>query len=309
MSLLHVENLKVYFPLGKGKTVKAVDGVSFDLEQGEVLGIVGESGCGKSTLVRAIMRLLPITEGSIEILGQNLANLTEKELRPFRKNFQMVFQDPEASLNPRFTVGEVIGEPLKVYSQKSKKEILFEVQELMEQVGLNPSMIRRYPHEFSGGQRQRISIARALSLKPKLIVCDEAVSALDVSIQAQIVNLLNDLKQRFNLTYLFISHDLSVTRYISDKIMVMYLGKVVELGRTEEVILHPKHPYTQALLAAVPQYKKIAHARLKGEIPSPVNPPEGCRFRTRCPLVQAGCEKEPLLKTQGQQKVACHFPL
>ncbi|MBP9673566.1 MAG: ATP-binding cassette domain-containing protein [Bacteriovoracaceae bacterium] len=318
MALLEVKNLKVYFPVRensffkrKERYVQAVDDVSFEVEEGEVLGIVGESGCGKSTLVRALMRLIPTTAGAINLLGEDLLHLPKNKLRLFRKNFQMIFQDPESSLNPRFTVGEIIGEPLKIFeSNLSHKEHLYKVQDLMEKVGLSSYMIRRYPHEFSGGQRQRICIARALSIHPKLIICDEAVSALDVSIQAQILNLLNEIKERFKLTYIFISHDLAVTRHISDRIIVMYLGKIVETGRALEIIKNPQHPYTKALLASVPEYKKERNLNLlTGDIPSPINPPKGCRFHTRCPLVEPKClEIEPILQQKScGNYVACHL--
>ncbi|MBG08436.1 MAG: peptide ABC transporter substrate-binding protein [Halobacteriovoraceae bacterium] len=316
MALLEVNNLKIYYPLAKKslfsnepqKYVKAVDNVSFKVEQGNVLGIVGESGCGKSSLAKGIMRLTPVMSGEILLDGVDILSLNRKNLKKERKNFQMIFQDPEASLNPRLTVGEIIAEPLQVYENLSKKELRLRVQELMSQVGLSPYMIRRYPHEFSGGQRQRICIARSLSLKPKLMVCDEAVSALDVSIQSQIINLLNELKEELGLTYLFISHDLAVTRYISDQIMVMYLGKTVEFGKTEDVMMSPTHPYTKALISAVPQYKKEEESlMLEGEIPSPINPPSGCPFNTRCPIVQNKClEKMPPLEIkEGHQQVAC----
>ena len=316
MALLEVNNLKIYYPLAKKnlfsnepqKYVKAVDNVSFKVEQGNVLGIVGESGCGKSSLAKGIMRLTPVMSGEILLDGVDILSLSRKNLKRERKNFQMIFQDPEASLNPRLTVGEIIAEPLQVYENLSKKELRLRVQELMSQVGLSPHMIRRYPHEFSGGQRQRICIARSLSLKPKLMVCDEAVSALDVSIQSQIINLLNELKEELGLTYLFISHDLAVTRYISDQIMVMYLGKTVEFGKTEEVMISPTHPYTKALISAVPQYKKEKESlMLEGEIPSPINPPSGCPFNTRCPIVQKKCLETmpPLEVKEGLQQVAC----
>ena len=317
MSFLEVRDLKIHFPAGRPnllghyqKFVKAVDGVSFSIEQGSVLGVVGESGCGKSTLAKGIMRLTPVQAGSIKLMGQDLLSLKGRELKKFRKNFQMVFQDPEASLNPRLTVGEIIAEPILEYQKElSKKDIQKRIQELMEQVGLSPYMIRRYPHEFSGGQRQRVCIARSLSINPTLVVCDEAVSALDVSIQAQIINLLNDLKKQFNLTYMFISHDLAITRYISDYIMVMYLGKVVEFGKTEDIMANPVHPYTKALISAVPQYKRTdSPVELKGEIPSPINPPPGCNFHTRCPIAADGCSQAipQLLKKSAPQLVACH---
>lgn len=316
MNLLEVNDLKVYYNVGdqgfftkKTVELKAVDGVTFSLKKGEVLGIVGESGCGKSTLAKAVMELVPVKSGEINLLGKNLQDMNKRELKEYRKHFQMIFQDPEASLNPRMTVGDIIGEPIGVFfPEKSKKEIQVEVLSLMKKVGLNPDMIRRYPHEFSGGQRQRICIARSLSTKPELVVCDEAVSALDVSIQAQILNLLNDLKKENNLSYLFISHDLAVTRYISDYIMVMYLGKVVEYGPAEEIISNPQHPYTKALISSVPEFeKKDVRQILEGELPSPVNPPSGCSFRTRCPFVTDECSKvTPQLKSVGEEHtIAC----
>jgi len=293
--------------------VKAVDDVSFELQKGEVMGVVGESGCGKSTLAKAIMQLIPTYQGSIQLKGQELTKMTKKSLRHFRRNFQMVFQDPDASLNPRLTVGEIIKEPLTIFNpEMSKEETERKVQNLMVKVGLEPHMIRRYPHEFSGGQKQRICIARAISIDPLMIICDEAVSALDVSIQAQIINLLNQLKDNRDLTFLFISHDLSVTRYISDRIMVMYLGKIVELGTTEQIIQNPVHPYTRALISSVVQYKpkkKVETVILEGELPSPINPPKGCNFNTRCSVVQPICyEKEPpLLMVKQGREVACFF--
>lgn len=319
MALLEVRDLKIHYPVGTPKLfgghdtyVKAVDGVSFDIEKGSVLGVVGESGCGKSTLAKGVMQLAPIKSGSIRLQGKDLLKMSPSELKKYRSNFQMVFQDPEASLNPRLTVGEIIEEPLLVYeSQLSSSERQKKVQGLMDQVGLSPYMIRRYPHEFSGGQRQRICIARSLAVNPSLVVCDEAVSALDVSIQAQIVNLLNDLKKEFGLTYMFISHDLSVTRYISDYIMVMYLGKIAEFGPTKDIIENPQHPYTKALISAVPEYGRTEPAiELKGEIPSPMRPPAGCRFHTRCPIAKGECKTnvpELLKKSHVPQEVACHF--
>lgn len=317
MALLEVEDLKIHFPVHaknddgsrEKRFVKAVDGVSFKVERGSVLGIVGESGCGKSTLVKGIMRLLDVKSGKINLMGKDLLKLKGSQLRKFRRQFQMIFQDPEASLNPRFTVGEIIAEPIRVFEPNLKPdEVEKRVQDLMVKVGLSPYMIRRYPHEFSGGQRQRICIARSLSINPELLICDESVSALDVSIQAQIINLLNDLKKQFELTYLFISHDLAVTRYISDYIMVMYLGKVVEMGKTKDVMLNPKHPYTKALISAVPQYhRKHDQIELKGEIPSPMNPPQGCSFHTRCPQAKPECSQgTPVLEDRGDgQMVSC----
>lgn len=319
MAFLNVEHLDVHFPIKtKGlfqkqtQWVRAVNNVSFTLQQGKTLGVVGESGCGKSTLARAIMKLVPITGGKIELGQTDLATLSGTHLKKFRKNFQIIFQDPEAALNPRLTVGELIEEPIKVYQRHlTRSERQQRVLELMTQVGLNPYMIRRYPHEFSGGQRQRICIARAISINPQLLVCDEAVSALDVSIRAQIVNLLNDLKQQFQLTYLFISHDLSVTRYISDEIMVMYLGQIMEKGTTRQLIESPRHPYTQALISAVPLYQKEQRREkidLVGDIPSPINLPPGCPFQTRCSLANQRCleEKPELRQDKEGRLIACH---
>ncbi len=317
MSFLEVKDLKIHFPvrsdslLSRVKNyVKAVDGVSFSVEQGSVLGIVGESGCGKSTLVKGLMRLTPIKSGEARLMGKDLLSLKGNALKKYRKNFQMVFQDPEASLNPRLTIGEAIAEPIKVFEPSiTKKELTKRVQVLMEDVGLSPYMIRRYAHEFSGGQRQRICIARSLAIHPKLIVWDEAVSALDVSIQAQIVNLLNDLKVEHDLTYLFISHDLAITRYISDYVMVMYLGKIVEMGQNEDVVKNPQHPYTKALISAVPQYKNDRKViKLTGEIPSPINPPKGCAFNTRCSVSVDKCfhTTPPLVEKDNNRILACH---
>ncbi|WGL59364.1 murein tripeptide/oligopeptide ABC transporter ATP binding protein OppF [Pigmentibacter sp. JX0631] len=299
--ILSVENLKVYFPVQKKGswfkkvTLKAVDGVSFDLHAGETLGVVGESGCGKSTLARAIMRLLPATEGKVTLLEKNLLDLDKNEMREARKDIQMIFQDPLASLNPRMTAGQIIAEPLKTFFPKmSNIEVKEKVTSLMDLVGLIPEHINRYPHEFSGGQCQRIGIARALILNPKIIVCDEPVSALDVSIQAQIVNLLKKLQRELGLTLVFIAHDLSVVKHISDRIMVMYLGKPVEIGTREQIYKSPQHPYTKALLSSVPipdpelEKSKVIQI-LQGDLPSPIYPPSGCRFRTRCPLAESKC--------------------
>jgi oligopeptide/dipeptide ABC transporter ATP-binding protein len=315
--LINVENLFIEYPVGQQglifnreqKYVKAVQDVSFKVKKGTVLGIVGESGCGKSSLVRGIMGLTPVKSGRVDLLGKDLTKLSKSEMRDYRRHFQMIFQDSEASLNPRMTVGELIGEPLTVFENLSKEDFNNRVIYLMKCVGLEPSMIRRFPHEFSGGQRQRICIARALSLNPELIVCDEAVSALDVSIQAQVINLLNDLKDEFGLTYLFISHDLAVTRYISDEIMVMYLGKVVERGKTNDIIQNPQHPYTKALISAIPQYgSDKERKKLEGEIPSPLNPPKGCAFSTRCSEARPECfERRPALKQVGERDLACHL--
>lgn len=307
--ILTVDNLKVYFPIQKKGswfkkvTLKAVDGVSFDLHEGETLGVVGESGCGKSTLARAIMRLLPTSSGSVTLLERNLLELDKTQMREARKDIQMIFQDPLASLNPRMTAGQIIAEPLKTFFPKiSQKEIKEKVTDLMNLVGLIPEHINRYPHEFSGGQCQRIGIARALILNPKIIVCDEPVSALDVSIQAQIVNLLKKLQRELGLTLVFIAHDLSIVKHISDRIMVMYLGRPVEIGTRQQIYNTPQHPYTKALLSSVPipdpkLEKNKTVQILQGDLPSPINPPSGCRFRTRCPLAEAKCAvEEPLLK-------------
>ncbi len=303
VELLEVANLKKYFPITAGflrrpvAKVKAVDGLNFTLGYGEVLGIVGESGSGKSTAGRAVIRLIEPSEGSIQLLNYDLMALSQKELRLLRKHFQMIFQDPYASLNPRKTIGECIGEPLLYHGLvKDKKEQEENVADLLKLVGLSPDYISRYPHQFSGGQQQRICIGRAIALKPKLVICDEALSALDVSVQAQIMNLLIELQETLGLSYLFISHDLSVIRHISDRVLVLYLGKVMEIGSTEEIFSHPKHPYTQALLSAIPKrhpLEKKERILLKGEIPSALNPPSGCPFRTRCPYAQPICSETP----------------
>ncbi len=316
--LLEVKNLKKWFPVksGKGKTfVKAVDGVSFVLNKGETLGVVGESGCGKSTMGRSVLRLIEPTEGEVTFEGVDITSLNKKELRAHRKEFQMMFQDPYASLNPRMTVGEIIGEPLEIQTKMSKEEREERVLKVMEIVGLNPNYIRRYPHEFSGGQRQRIGIARAIILQPKLLVCDEPVSALDVSIQAQIINLMETLQEKLGIAYMFISHDLSVVRHISDKVAVMYLGHIVEYAEKDELYNNPQHPYTIALLSVIPSVEKKKKATddkiiLQGDLPSPANPPSGCCFHTRCYKAQEICSKEaPELKDLGNgHTCACHFP-
>jgi len=320
--LLSVRDLKVHFPvpgrrlLSPVRTLRAVDGVSFDLMQGETLGVVGESGCGKSTLARGILQLVPPVAGSVMLLGDDLTRLDKRALRAHRRDLQIIFQDPLASLNPRMTVNEIISEPLQTHfpamGEVERKE---RVRAIMAKVGLLPNQINRYPHEFSGGQCQRIGIARALVLEPKLIICDEPVSALDVSIQAQIVNLLMDLQSEMGLTLIFIAHDLSVVRHISHRVMVMYLGRVAELADRDHIYASPRHPYTRALIDAVP----IPDPRLerskqgtvvKGDLPSPMDPPSGCAFRTRCPLAQARCTAEtPELRRVGDSEVACHFPL
>ncbi len=305
--LLKVEGLKKYFPVTAGlfrrqvAAVKAVDDVSFYLNEGEVLGIVGESGSGKSTIGRAAIRLIEPTEGSIQLLNKDLLTLNPSELRSIRRHFQMIFQDPYASLNPRKTVGETIGEPLRYHKMvQSKAQQEGVVKEVLERVGLSSQYMHRYPHQFSGGQQQRICIGRAIALQPKLIVCDEALSALDVSVQAQIMNLLIDLQKNLGLSYLFISHDLSAIRHVSDRVLVVYLGKIMETGPTEAVFNNPKHPYTQALLSAIPKkhpLEKKERILLKGEIPSALNPPSGCPFRTRCPYAQPQCALPPPKKT------------
>jgi oligopeptide transport system ATP-binding protein len=296
----------------KARKVKAVDGISFDIVKGETLGLVGESGCGKSTTGRVILRLYRPTAGSVIFEGEDLVKLEGEPLRKMRRRMQMIFQDPYASLNPRMKVGDIIGEPLILYDIMNGKTRRERVQELLQTVGLNPRFVSRYPHEFSGGQRQRIGIARALAVQPDFIVCDEPISALDVSIRAQVINLLEDLQHRFNLTYLFIAHDLSVVRHISDRVAVMYLGKIVELTGRQELYENPLHPYTQALLSAVSIPDPVIERRrqriiLKGDIPSPVNPPAGCHFNTRCPISTNLCyDQEPAFADVGQGHwVAC----
>jgi oligopeptide transport system ATP-binding protein len=314
--LVRVENAVKYFPAGIGQTVKAVDGVSFEIREGETLGLVGESGCGKSTLGRLVAQLLPVTAGKVFFEDVELTRLRGERLRQQRRQMQIIFQDPFASLDPRMTVGDIIGEPLVNFGVLKGKKLNARVQELLRVVGLNPYFNNRYPHEFSGGQRQRIGIARALALNPKLIVCDEAISALDVSIQAQIVNLLEDLQREFKLTYLFIAHDLSVVRHISDRVMVMYLGKIVEVADSVQTYSSPKHPYTKALLSAIPvPDPKIQRGRrlveLTGEIPSPIKPPSGCRFHTRCPIARlpepCSTAEPPLEEKARAHMAACFF--
>ena len=317
--LLEVKNLKKYFPVKAGvfrKTVahvKAVDDVSFAIKKGETLGLVGESGCGKSTTGRTILRLLEASAGKIIFDGKDVLSMDKKELRSIRKEMQIIFQDPYASLNPRMTVADIVGEPLDIHNLVSnKKEKKEKVKELLNDVGLLPEQMRRYPHEFSGGQRQRIGVARALAVDPKLIIADEPVSALDVSIQAQVINLLQDLQDKFDLTYLFIAHDLSVVKHISDRIAVMYLGKIVELTDKKELFNNTLHPYTQSLLSAIPiadpTYEKD-RILLEGDVPSPVDPPSGCRFHPRCPEAMEICkEKEPVFKDYGNGHfAACHL--
>ena len=317
--LIRVRNLKMHFPITRGLlfqrkvgAIKAVDGISFDIKRGETLGLVGESGCGKSTTGRALLQLYRPTSGEVFFEGDNLTKLSGERLRRMRRRMQMIFQDPYASLNPRMTVGDIIGEPLVVHNISSGQSRRERVQELLRIVGLNPYFVNRYPHEFSGGQRQRIGVARALAVQPDFIVCDEPISALDVSIQAQIINLLEELQTQFNLTYLFIAHDLSVVRHISDRIAVMYLGKIVELTGRKELYDRPLHPYTQALLSAVPIPDPVVEEKrrrviLEGDVPSPANPPLGCHFCTRCPVVMDVCkEQEPeFVDVGGGHWVAC----
>lgn len=319
--LLRVEGLKQYFPIKGGMLgrtvnhVKAVDDISFVVYEGETVSIVGESGCGKSTTGRAILRLEQPTEGKVLFENVDLTTLSNKKLRRQRKDLQIIFQDPYASINPRQTVAEILNEAMTIQNSVPAKKRRNRIIELLETVGLNEYQADRYPHEFSGGQRQRIGIARALAVNPKMIICDEAVSALDVSIQAQVLNLLEELQKEFNLTYLFISHDLGVVRHISDRVMVMYLGKIVEIGDREAIFENASHPYTKALLSAIPvpdPTHKKTHIALKGDVPSPIDPPEGCRFHTRCPFAQDKCGvDEPLLKThqtmEGEHQAACHF--
>jgi oligopeptide transport system ATP-binding protein len=300
--LLRIENLKKHFPITRGLilqrevgAVKAVDGISFDIVKGETLGLVGESGCGKSTTGRTILRLHDPTDGKVFYRGENLADLPRDRMRRYRRDMQIIFQDPYASLNPRMTVGNIVAEPLEVHGIGNASERRQRVQDLLALVGLNPYFINRYPHEFSGGQRQRIGVARALALEPEFIVCDEPISALDVSIQAQVVNLLQELQTKLGLTYLFIAHDLSMVRHISDRVAVMYLGKIMELAPRDELYNDPLHPYTQALLSAVPipdpiKERKRQRIILEGDVPSPANPPSGCQFHTRCPLAVEMCK-------------------
>ena len=314
--LLEVKDLRKYFPIKGGilqrtvAQVKAVDGVSFTVKKGETLGLVGESGCGKTTVGRTILRLTPATGGSVIFEGQDVFKLNGGQLKALRRDMQIIFQDPYSSLNPRMTVGDIIGEPLEIHNLARGKEKVRRVQELLEVVGLSPYHANRYPHEFSGGQRQRIGIARALAVNPKLIICDEPVSALDVSIQAQVLNLLQELQKEFGLTYLFIAHDLSVVKHISDRIAVMYLGKIVEIADADELFSNPQHPYTEALLSAVPiPDPTIRRERiiLPGDVPSPVNPPRGCRFHTRCLYARESCKvnEQELVDVGGGHYVAC----
>lgn len=316
--LLEVRDLKKHFPITGGLLsrtigyVHAVDGVSFDVKKGETLGLVGESGCGKTTTGRAVLRLIEPTSGSVKFQGQDILKLNKRELRKLRREMQIIFQDPFGSLNPRMSIGEIIEEPLVIHQVGSRKEREQKVRKLLETVGLASYHIRRYPHEFSGGQRQRIGIARALALNPKLIVADEPVSALDVSIQSQILNLMEELQTEFGLTYLFIAHGLNVIRHISDRVGVMYLGVMVEVSESKELYRKPLHPYTEALFSAIPipnPAMKRERIILVGDVPSPVNPPSGCRFHTRCPIAQDVCKEQvPLLHDAGGgHLVACHF--
>jgi oligopeptide transport system ATP-binding protein len=320
--LVSVRGLKKWFPVSSGVVqrtvahVRAVDGVDLDIKKGETLGLVGESGCGKSTLGRTIIRLLDPTAGTIQFKGEDIARKRGSKLRSLRREMTMIFQDPYASLDPRQTVGDIVGEPLDIHRLATGRAREGRIRELLNVVGLNPGFTKRYPHEFSGGQRQRIGIARALAVEPSFIVCDEPISALDVSIQAQIINLLERLQSKFNLTYLFIAHDLSVVKHISNRVAVMYLGKVVEISPGSELYKRPRHPYTGSLLSAIPiPDPKIERDRkrviLQGDVASPVNPPSGCRFRTRCPKAQPHCaEEEPPLESFGiEHRAACFYPL
>ena len=320
--LVEVENLQIYFPVKGGflstqqvGSIKAVDGINFAIKQGETLGLVGESGCGKSTTGKAILQLISSTGGKVFFQGKELTGIKKEQLRQIRRRMQMIFQDPYSSLNPRMTVGSIVGEPLVVHGLAQGKKKQARVRYLLDVVGLNPQFINRYPHEFSGGQRQRIVIARALALNPDFIVCDEPIAALDVSIQAQIINLMQALQTEFGLTYLFIAHDLSVVRHLCDRVAVMYLGKIVELAHRDSLYTNPLHPYTQALLSAVPIPDPELEAKrqriiLKGDLPSPLNPPKGCHFHPRCPLATDICEQSPppeFRDVGSGHYVACHF--
>ncbi|AMO54314.1 peptide ABC transporter ATP-binding protein [Endozoicomonas montiporae] len=324
LTLLSVRDLKVHFPVNnhrswpwqKPSALKAVDGISFNLAAGETLGIVGESGCGKSTLARAIIGLTPVTAGEVIWQGRAINGLSNNERREVRRHIQMIFQDPLASLNPRMTIGDIIAEPVRNYCPElAESAIQQQVKAMMDRVGLLPNVMNRYPHEFSGGQCQRVGIARALMLKPKLVICDEPVSALDVSIQAQVINLLQSLQQEMGLALLFIAHDLSVVKHISNRVMVMYLGREMESATSQQLYTHPKHPYTRALLASVPipdpqlERSKLQNHSIQlldGDLPSPVNPPSGCVFRTRCPMAEADCARsEPAFRAIGDHRAAC----
>jgi oligopeptide transport system ATP-binding protein len=319
-ALVHIDDLVMHFPIYRGVirrqvgAVHAVDGVSFDIKRGETLGLVGESGCGKSTTGRTILQLYRPTSGKVIFDGVDLVATKGEDLRKMRRKMQMIFQDPYASLNPRMTVADIVGEPLMVHNVANAREIKERVDHLLELVKLNPSFADRYPHEFSGGQRQRIGVARALALQPSFIICDEPISALDVSIQAQVVNLLEELQEQFNLTYLFIAHDLSMVRHISNRVAVMYLGIFAEMADRDDLYQQPLHPYTQALLSAVPIPDPVADAKrqrviLEGDVPSPVNPPSGCRFRTRCPIAEPICaeERPAFREIKPGHFSACHF--
>lgn len=321
-TLLRIKDLQMHFPVTQGiilqkqvGVIKAVDGLNFTIKRGETLGLVGESGCGKSTTGRAILQLSRPTAGKVYFENIDLTQLTGEDLRQIRRRMQMIFQDPYASLNPRLTVGKIISEPLEIFGFTNKKQRQEKVKELLEVVGMNPQFIHRYPHEFSGGQRQRIVIARALALNPDFVVCDEPIAALDVSIQAQVINLMQELQKKFNLTYLFIAHDLSVVKHISDRVAVMYLGKIVELANKVDLYENPLHPYTKALLSAVPIPDPEVEAKrqriiLTGDVPNPIHPPKGCRFHTRCPLVIDACRQDPQPEFRDIGKghfVACHL--
>ncbi len=317
--IVQVSDLKMHFPIRQGAviqrqvgSVKAVDGISFEIAEGETLGLVGESGCGKSTAARALLQVYQPTAGSVRFRGSELVGLGKRKMAPYRRNLQMIFQDPYASLNPRMSVAETIGEPIRVHGLREGAAVWDRVRELMVMVGLTEAMMNRFPHEFSGGQRQRIGIARALAVEPEFIVCDEPVSALDVSIQAQVINLLDDLQQKLNLTFLFIAHDLSAVKHVSDRIAVMYLGKIVEIADSVELCRHPLHPYSKALISAVPvPSPKLERERtrvlLKGDLPSPSNPPTGCRFHARCPIAIDRCatEEPPLVEHGPNHTAAC----
>jgi oligopeptide/dipeptide ABC transporter ATP-binding protein len=320
-ALLRVTDVQKHFPVTHGVlfqkkvgAVKAVDGVSFEIRPGETLGLVGESGCGKSTIGRLVSKLIDPTAGRVEFNGREITKLSRRDMRPLRREVQMIFQDPYSSLNPRHTIGTIVGTPFRIQRIKTEKGVKRDVQDLMQRVGLNPEHYNRYPHEFSGGQRQRIGIARAIALRPKMIVCDEPVSALDVSIQAQVVNLLEDLQAEFHLAYLFVAHDLSVVRHISDRVAVMYLGKIMELADRDTLYARPLHPYTQALMSAVPipdpkKGKRRNRILLTGDLPSPLNPPSGCVFHTRCWKAQDICRTDvpPLEEKAPGHVAACHF--